>query len=249
MDIGIIAGTGALELFESSGGPAQTTPFGAPSARPERVRVGDRNVWFLARHGRPHRIPPHRVNYRANVHALGVLGVKRILAVNAVGGIDPALDAGALVVPDQLIDYTWGRAHTFSDGGSAPLKHVEFGEPFTQEIRQALIAGAADAGVPVVDGGCYAATQGPRLETAAEIRKLASDGCSMVGMTGMPEAALAREMGIEYAAICVVSNPAAGVGAAAISVDEIHQVLAQAMRWVVSVIQCTVTRLDGNSAG
>ena len=243
MKLGIIGGTGALGLFESEEERARTTPFGPPSARPERIRIGDRELWFLARHGKPHHIPPHRVNYRANLHALKSLGTEGIIAVNAVGGIDPDLQPGDLVITDQLIDYTWGRVHTFRDGGSAPLKHVEFARPFAGRVREALIAGAEATGVGVITTGCYGATQGPRLETAAEIRRLAADGCTVVGMTGMPEAALARELGLDYAGLCVVANPAAGLSTDSISVAEIHRVLEEAMVRIRSVIECTVPRL------
>lgn len=242
--IGIIGGSGALKLFPAHGSAALTTPFGAPSDRPRRVRVGAHEAWFLARHGDPHRIAPHRVNYRANIHALKTLGCTSILAISAVGGIDPALEAGDLVIIDQLIDYSWGRTHTFSEGGSAPLRHVEFAHPFDGAVRRALIEGAAAAEEKAVHSGCYAVTQGPRLETAAEIARLARDGCSVVGMTAMPEAGLARELGIDYANLCVVANPAAGLDSEPISEEEIHRVLARSMQRVKRVVVEAITRLD-----
>lgn len=242
--IGIIGGSGALKLFAPHGSAALTTPFGAPSDRPRRVRVGAHEAWFMARHGDPHRIAPHRVNYRANIHALKTLGCRSILAISAVGAIDPGLEAGDLVIIDQLIDYSWGRAHTFSDGGSAPLRHAEFAHPFDGAVRRALIEAAAVAGEQAVTSGCYAVTQGPRLETAAEIARLARDGCSVVGMTAMPEAGLARELGIDYANLCVVANPAAGLDAEPISEDEIHRVLARSMQRVKRVVIETVAKLD-----
>lgn len=235
--LGIIGGTGALELFSALGSVQMTTPFGAPSARPEKIALAGREAWFIARHGRPHKIPPHRVNYRANLWALRELGVTRVVAVNAVGGIDPALQAGDLVVPDQVIDYTWGREHTFSDGPSAPLKHVEFAAPFASRTRDALLAAARRLEVGVRDGGVYGATQGPRLETAAEIRRMARDGCHLVGMTGMPEAALARELGLDYACICIVSNAAAGLSDEPISEEDIHHALESAMGTVTRVLE------------
>src|SRR6056297_11590 len=195
MKLAVMGGTGALQLFETLRNMALTTPFGAPSDRPRQVAVADTELWFLARHGDPHRVPPHKINYRANVHALKVLGVDSVLALNAVGGLTAELPAGSMVAPDQIIDYTWGRAHTFSDGGSAPLKHIDFTRPFDGQLRSRLLVAAPQAGHEVVDGGCHAVTQGPRLETAAEVARLASEGNDMVGMTSLREAAMAREDG------------------------------------------------------
>lgn len=243
MSIGIIGGTGALALFEPLETAALTTPFGPPSARPVRIEIAGRAAWFLARHGNPHRIPPHRVNYRANLHVLRILGCRIVIAVSAVGGIDPDLSPGTLVAIDQVIDYTWGRHHTYSDGPSAPLRHVEFARPFDGQTRRALIEAASELGEPLVAEGCYAATQGPRLESAAEIRRLARDGCTVVGMTAMPEAGLARELGMDYANLCVVANPAAGVSDQPISEDEIHRELAAAMDRVRGVLAAAVDRL------
>ena len=182
MNLAIIGGTGAVDLFETDRPAAITTPFGAPSDRPRRIRLGDEDCWFLARHGAPHRIPPHKVNYRANIHALKTLGVEAVLAVNAVGGVTERAAAGKLLIPDQLLDFTWGRAHTFSDGGSAPLQHIDFTHPFDGRLREALCR-ASEKKVPdAVVGGCIGVTQGPRLETAAEVRYLARLGCDVVGM-------------------------------------------------------------------
>lgn len=243
MKLAIIGGTGTLELFESLGGQQMTTPFGAPSTRPERIRIGGRELWFLARHGRPHRLPPHRINYRANIHVLKKLGVEGVIAINAAGGIDPELKPGDLVLPDGLIDYTWGRDHSFSDGGATILQHVDFTRPFDGAVRVAVLEAARDGDLALVDGGCYAATQGPRLETAAEIRRLARDGCTIVGMTGMPEAGLAREAGLDYTALCVVTNPAAGLTDEPISLPEIHRILASAMVRVRSLLEAVVVRI------
>ncbi len=228
-ELAIIGGTGALDLFESSEERGMDTPWGVPSAPAVRVGFGRAEAWFLARHGRPHRIPPHRINYRANIDGLKRLGVKRVIAINAVGGIDAALEPGSLVVPDQLIDYTWGRSHTFGDDEESPLLHVEFAHPFADRLRAGLLDAGRSAGIGLKDGGCMAVTQGPRLETAAEIARLARDGCSVVGMTGMPEAVLAREAGLDYASLCVVANPAAGLEREPISLEEIERVLATAM--------------------
>ncbi len=202
---------------------------------PQAVSLGQAEAWFLARHGRPHHIPPHRVNYRANIGLLRELGVRRVIALHAVGAIARDLSPGDLVLPDQLIDYTWGRAQTFSDDADSMLEHVEFAEPFAGATRATLLAAASLAGVAIHEGGCYGVTQGPRLETAAEIARMANDGCTLVGMTAMPEAALAREAGLDYASLSVVANPAAGRSARPISLDEIHRVMAEAM--------CQVARL------
>lgn len=237
MKLAVIGGTGALHLFQASRSVSLTTPFGPPSDRPRAVEVGDSEIWFLARHGDPHRIPPHKINYRANIHALRTLGVDSVLAINAVGGLSVELKAGSLVVPDQLIDYTWGRAHTFSDGGSAPLRHIDFTRPFDGPLRDRLLVAARGAGHDLVDGGCHAVTQGPRLETAAEVKQLAAAGCIVVGMTAMPEAALAREAGLDYASLCVVANPGAGLADGPITEDDIHRVLQTAMQKVADVIK------------
>jgi len=237
MSLAIIGGTGALDLFEVREEKRVETPYGAPSSALARVRLGGQDAWFLARHGRPHRIPPHRINYRANIDALHRLGVRRVLAVNAVGGMMAGQGGGDLVAPDQLVDYTWGRRHSFSDDDISPLRHAEFAEPFAGEMRTALLAAAAAAGVDCVDGACLAVTQGPRLETAAEVRRLMNDGCDLVGMTTMPEAALAREAEMDYASLCVVANAAAGLSDEPISERAIHDVLAGAMRKVRALLE------------
>jgi len=241
MSLAIIGGTGALNLFDVQEERRVETPYGQPSAAAARVRLGKQEVWFLARHGRPHRIPPHRINYRANIDALHRLGVDRVVAVNAVGSMDPAAGPGALVLPDQLIDYTWGRTHTFSDDDISPLRHVEFSEPFAGPLRQIMLQAASSSGLACADGGCVAVTQGPRLETAAEIRRLSRDGATLVGMTSMPEAALAREAGMDYVSLSVVANAAAGLDEAPISEDAIHEVLAGAMSRVRAVLEAMGT--------
>jgi 5'-deoxy-5'-methylthioadenosine phosphorylase len=227
MSLAIIGGTGALDLFDVREERRVETPYGRPSAPLARIRLGQGESWFLARHGRPHRIPPHRINYRANIDALHRLGVDRVVAINAVGSMEA--EAGAIVLPDQLIDYTWGRLHSFSDDDISPLRHIEFARPFAGATRHSLLAAARQAGLECLDGGCMAVTQGPRLETAAEIRRMQRDGASLVGMTAMPEAALAREAGMDYASLCVVANAAAGLEDEPISEAAIHEVLASAM--------------------
>jgi len=188
------------------------TPYGAPSSPVIFGELFGQSVAFLARHGNKHRIPPHRVNYCANIWALNSVGITRILAVGAVGGIHPACTVGAIVVPDQIIDYTYDRENTFFDGGEESVKHIDFSFPYDETLRQAMISGGQQTdGISLVDSGTYGATQGPRLETAAEIKRMANDGCTIVGMTGMPEASLAAEMDIAYACLGAVVNMAAGV--------------------------------------
>lgn len=211
IDFAVIGGTGLYTLAELEGVETHTveTPYGKPSA-PLRVGgFGPQRIVFMARHGEGHAMPPHRINYRANLWALKSLGVSRVVAVNSVGGITEAWGPRVIGVPEQIIDYTHGRSASLWDGEGEAL-HVDFGEPYTPSLRRALLEAAKYSGVPVVDGGCYGATQGPRLETKAEIERLRRDGCDLVGMTGMPEAALARELGLDYACLAIVANWAAG---------------------------------------
>jgi 5'-methylthioinosine phosphorylase len=217
IDLALIGGTGLYRLaaLEDVRTLEGGTVYGEPSG-PVRVgRLAGRTVAFLARHGEGHSLPPHKVNYRANLRRLKDLGATRVLAQNTVGGISDHYGPRVLGCPDQLIDYTWGRVSTLCEEADTEVMHVDFGEPYTPSLRRAVLDAAADAGVAVVDGGCYGATQGPRLETRAEIVRLRRDGCDLVGMTGMPEAALARELGLDYACLAVVANWAAGCGDAA----------------------------------
>lgn len=215
MRLGIIGGTGTGTLFtpdgESPDRPREW-PCGPPSAPPRRCLADGRELLFLPRHGEAGgpRILPHQVNYRANVRALRDAGADRIVGINAVGGIAPWAVPGTLVLPDQLIDYTWGREHSYAGSDAIPEPHVDFSAPFDAALRSALAGTAARLGIGMPDRATYGVTQGPRLETAAEIDRLERDGCHVVGMTAMPEAALARELGIAYAICCVVVNPAAG---------------------------------------
>jgi 5'-methylthioinosine phosphorylase len=184
-----------------------------------------REVMFLARHGHPHRLPPHQINYRANIWALKQAGAEVILAVSAVGGIHPDMGTGHFCVPHDLVDYSYGREHTFFADDLEQVTHIDFSHPYSEPLRARLISALADEGCAHSDFGVYACTQGPRLETAAEVVRLQRDGCDIVGMTGMPEAALARELGLEYACLALVVNPAAGKSAAIISMAEIEQAL------------------------
>ena len=227
--LGIIGGTGLSDLsgWHARRQTTVDTPFGACSAPVSCGELHGRNIAFLPRHGPDHRLAPHKINYRANIWALHALGVQRIVAVAAVGGIAAEAAPTHIVIPHQLIDYTWGREHSFFDGVANELKHCDFTEPYCRDLRCALLQAGARCAVPLVDGGVYGATQGPRLETAAEIARLARDGCTVVGMTGMPEAALARELGIAYVCCAVVVNWAAGVaGDAAIGMAAIRENIA-----------------------
>jgi 5'-methylthioadenosine phosphorylase/5'-methylthioinosine phosphorylase len=199
------------------------TPYGDPSALVSRATLAGRDALFLPRHGGAHSIPPHRINYRANLWALREAGASHVVALAAVGGITPRFGPCVLALPDQLIDYTYGRAHSYHDTADGEVVHIDFSEPYCRGLRDALMRAAATAGVPIVTDGVYGATQGPRLETAAEICRLERDGCDLVGMTGMPEAALARELGLCYATLAFVVNWAAGKGAGAIQMSEIEQ--------------------------
>lgn len=199
------------------------TPYGAPAAPPLRGAIENVPVCFLPRHGPDHSLPPHRINYRANLWALKVAGARAVVAVATVGAIAPDMPPGALVLPDQIVDYTHGREATYFDGADGRVEHVEFTEPYHPTVRAALREAAADCGVPLIDGATYAATQGPRLETRAEIDRLERDGCHIVGMTGMPEAALARELALPYACLAVVANRAAGRGGPSLLAEiELH---------------------------
>ena len=239
IDLAVIGGSGLYQFpgLGHASRHAVDTPYGKASGD---IVVGDfrnRRLAFLARHGESHSLPPHRVNYRANVWALQSIGASRVIGVNAVGGIRHDMGPRAVVVPDQLIDYTHGRLTSFCDVEGAEVRHIDFSDPYTPSLRKALVAAAAAAGIDVVDGGCYGATQGPRLETRAEIVRMRRDGCDLVGMTGMPEAVLARELGLEYACLALVANWAAGVvDEDEISIEEIFAHLAAATAAVPAIL-------------
>ncbi len=238
--LAIIGGSGLTQLSNLNITRRQVvrTPYGEPSGALTFGTIEGRDVVFLARHGYGHTIPPHEVNYRANIWALHAENALDVVSIASVGGIRADLIPGTLALPDQIIDYTHGRDSTFSDQTYRSVTHIDFTYPYSDAMRKRLHRAAATAGVPVVDGGTYAATQGPRLETAAEINRLERDGADMVGMTGMPEAALARELGLSYAAVAVVVNYAAGRGASAAGVrlEEIKAVSQAAMARVRKVL-------------
>ncbi len=204
----LIEGSG----FDPAGdaGDVIDTPYGEPSAAIRRISRGGHEVLWLPRHGDRHTIPPHRINYRANLYALHAAGATAVIGINTVGVITGLVPPGSLAIPRQLIDYTWGREHTYFDGADVDVTHVDFSTPFAASLRSGLLAAANAAAVDCVDGGVYAATQGPRLETAAEVDRLERDGADLVGMTAMPEAILAAELGLDYAVLALAVNPAAG---------------------------------------
>jgi 5'-methylthioadenosine phosphorylase len=239
--LAIIGGSGLTKLanLEVVRRRVARTPYGDPSGAVTFGRIGGSDVLFLARHGYGHTIAPHEVNYRANLWALKQAGADAVVSVASVGGIRNDVWPGTIVLPHQVVDYTWGRASTFFEGPGTPVHHIDFTEPYSPEMRARLLRAAAAAGERIIDGGVYAATQGPRLETAAEINRLERDGADIVGMTGMPEAALAREIALEYAAIAVVANYAAGRGDSerAVPLDKIEAVLDEAMGRVRRIIE------------
>lgn len=243
---GIIGGTGLTKISQLVIKKRQVvhTPYGEPSGFFTRGEWFGHEIMFLARHGYNHHIPPHRVNYRANICAMRDLGVERIIAFNAVGGITPEMKPETIVIPHQIIDYTYSRDHTFYEGGNASdVKHIDFTHPYDEDIRQALINASTTSGVPIVKEAVYAAMQGPRLETAAEIDRLEKDGCSIVGMTGMPEAALAKEVGLSYAACAIVANYAAGRGEGEITVEMIEHHLKNGIANAAKLIEAALPNL------
>jgi 5'-methylthioadenosine phosphorylase/5'-methylthioinosine phosphorylase len=224
------SGLGRLQGLEIQERKSFSTEYGEPSAPLSFGRFQDMDLVFLARHGDGHSIPPHRINYRANIRALQLAGVSHIVSVAAVGGIGAHLPPAKIAIPDQLIDYTHGRKNTFFEEPGSPVTHIDFTRPYSRGLIDRLGQAAGLAGLPVVIGGTYGCTQGPRLETAAEILRMEQDGCDMVGMTGMPEAALAREAGIEYACCAVMANWAAGKSASEITMTEIERNLASGLK-------------------
>ena len=237
--LAIIGGTGIddLEGLEVIRDHRIQTPYGEPSRPIQEGRLGEYTLFFLQRHGSPNAIPPHRINYRANLWALKSMEVGGVVAINAVGGITEAMRPGRIVIPHQIIDYTWGREHTFDEGQEHTLLHIDFTEPYEQALRTELLAAANSATITHEASGVYGATQGPRLETSAEVQRMARDGCDVVGMTGMPEAALARELGLPYACVCMVVNLAAGLGDLPLTLTMMQEVLVREAAVVRQLLQ------------
>lgn len=241
--LALIGGTGLNEFSGAAEMLEINTPYGAASGAVQVLATKPLRILFLPRHGSPHRFPPHKVNYRANIWALKEAGADHVLGVYAVGGMGGAYSPGALAAPDQLIDYTWGREHTFSDSADVPLQHVDFTWPFAGHLRQALLAAAASKGIALLDKACLGVFQGPRLETAAEVRRAAQDGCDIAGMTALPEAALARELGLDYAGLAVVSNFGAGIKDQPLCEDNIAKTLQEPMQRVRQLVQAVAGHL------
>lgn len=243
--LAIIGGSGLSRIPEKSArrSEAVTTPYADSPVRVEYHAFGERELAFLPRHGDAGAVPPHRINYRANLWALHSLGLRRVLGINVVGGIHPDMMPGAFMVPDQLIDYTHSRASTFFEENLEQVTHIDFTRPFDERLRQDLLSRVEavnqgqSGGRHVAASGVYGCTQGPRLETAAEIRRLARDGCDIVGMTAMPEAALARELGLDYALLALSVNWAAGLAEGEISMEAIGREVDRGMEFVLAVLE------------
>ncbi|NEX19573.1 S-methyl-5'-thioinosine phosphorylase [Thiorhodococcus mannitoliphagus] len=236
--LAIIGGSGFKSLpgLQQLDARQLETPYGDTSAPVTRGRLGEAEVLFIPRHGPSHHLPPHRINYRANLWALRESGADRVIGLAAVGGITPAFGPCVISVPDQVIDYTHGREHTLYDGTTGEVEHIDLTAPYSDALRQALIDVCSECGQSIVPHGCYGATQGPRLETAAEIRRCERDGCDMVGMTGMPEASLARELRLCYASLAFVVNWAAGKSGSIITMKEIEENLDLCAERVMAVL-------------
>jgi 5'-methylthioadenosine phosphorylase len=237
----IIGGSGLAKLsaLDRPRRMVMRTPYGEPSGALTFGHLAGQEVVFLARHGYGHTIAPHDINYRANVWVLKDLKVEGVIAVATVGGIRDDLGPGTLVVPHQIIDYTHSRKATFFEGPDVPVTHVDFTHPYSESLRKRLLQAASACGEPLADGAVYACTQGPRLETAAEIERIARDGGEIVGMTGMPEAALAREAALDYATLGVVVNHAAGRGASKdqIKIDQLEAVMRETVVRAVRILE------------
>lgn len=243
MTLAIIGGSGLTRIqdLEIIGSQAMKTPFGAPSAEYVFGKLHGKKIVFLSRHGNPHTHAPHKINYRANIWGLKELGVTRIIAVAAVGGITENMVPAHLAIPDQIIDYSYGREHTFFAETDEAVQHVDFTYPYTQALRAGLISAAATLNLPISPIATYGCTQGPRLETTAEIQRMERDGCDLVGMTGMPEAALARELELSYATIAVVANWAAGKSEGEITMAEIERHLQKGMANTMELLKAFVS--------
>jgi len=256
MRIGIIGGTGVYELGTDAGSSPETIVTTYGDAAATKAPHGEHELWFVARHGPSHGIPPHRVNYRANIAALRDAGCGLIIATNAVGTIDPSLAPGSLVLPDQFLDFTKCRPRTFHDGGEHGVRHVDVTEPYCPRLRQLAFDGISEMGTPPRLGGTYVCTEGPRFETPAEIRMFRTLGGDLVGMTGVPEVVLAREAGMCYMTICIVTNYAAGISGQNLTEGEVYQIMrhtaSQVRQAILSVVEklgaswdCRCTRARG----
>ncbi len=246
MTLAIIGGTGLTQISELviTGKQTVDTPFGSPSAEFVFGEIQGKQLIFLARHGNPHRIAPHKINYRANIWGLKHLGVSEIIAVAAVGGIGSTMPPGHIAIPDQIIDYSYGREHSFFADDLEHVTHIDFTEPYSATLRNRIIKAAKAANIEITSSGTYGCTQGPRLETIAEIKRMAQDGCDLVGMTGMPEAALARELDLAYANISVIANWGAGLGDGEITMAEIERNLEVGMSKTIDLLRAITLLSD-----
>ncbi len=241
----VIGGSGLYDLdqgFRVESSQKPNTPYGDISSDLIIGEMSGCRTVFLTRHGASHHIPPHKINYRANLWALHELEVSHVIAVNAVGGID--YEPHSLVLPDQIIDYTSDRCHTFFDGEESEVGHIDFSLPYSQPLREKIISAGQVQSIDLITQGTYGCTNGPRLETSAEIQKMQNDGCNIIGMTGMPEAALARELNMEYAAITIVVNWCSGKSDSVLDLDEIRQILDSRMDTVIRLISATLAQVD-----
>ncbi len=242
----VIGGSGLYKLdekFKIESAKILDTPFGETSSDLLLGHWHEHRIAFLARHGTSHQIPPHKINYRANMWALKSIGVSHVIAANAVGGISRNYPPEALGMPDQIIDYSNNREHTFFDGNNGEVRHVDFTWPYSRGLREQINKAAKSQGINLVDGGTYGCTNGPRFESAAEIRKMKVDGCDVIGMTGMPEAALARELDIEYASIALVVNWCAGIDDEDISMVQINAILEAGVDRIRRLIHATLVEM------
>lgn len=240
--LAIIGGTGLTSIDEMQiiSNETVATPYGAPSSSLVTGKLANKEIIFLARHGNDHTIPPHKINYRSNIWALKSVGVTDVIAVGAVGGIHEDIPPGRIAIPDQIIDYTYSRKHTYFEDNLSEVTHIDFTHPYNEQLRQKLLQAVIDCNLDAYNEGVYGATQGPRLETAAEIWRMQKDGCDMVGMTGMPEASLSKELGLNYACCALSVNWAAGKGKSEITMQEIEQAIEVGM---VSVKELLVSLL------
>ncbi len=245
MTLAIIGGTALTQINGLTIGAPKTisTPYGAPSAPFITGKLNGQPLVFLSRHGNPHTIPPHKINYRANIWGLKQLGVTDIIAIAAVGGITPAMAPTHLCIPDQIIDYSHGREHTFFADNLEHVTHIDFTWPYSPSLRRRLIHAANIANITVTPTGTYGCTQGPRLETPAEIIRMEKDGCDLVGMTAMPEASLARELNINYAAVAIIVNWAAGKTETEITMSEIRKNLEKGTSAIIRLLEIVTSTL------
>lgn len=242
--LAIIGGTGltSIDVLQIAKYEIVDTPYGVPSAPLVTGELAGNEIIFLARHGSDHTIPPHKIDYRANIWALKSIGVTDIIGVAAVGGIQKDIPPKKIIIPNQIIDYTHDRKHTYFEDNLSEVTHIDFTHPYCEELRKMLLQASKDCDVDVYDGGVYGVTQGPRLETAAEIHRMEQDGCDIVGMTGMPEASLAKELGLNYACCALAVNWAAGKSGAEITMQKINQAIEKGMVDVKSILVSTVAK-------